>query len=101
MKITLRSSRRRSVVCLAALCAILASLMSYRVAHMQELSLTNVVAATNVVVTGSTAANGSYATLKDAFAAINTNSTQTGNNIAIAINLDTTENASAVLSSGN
>lgn len=50
-----------------------------------------------ITVAGSTGANGSYTTLADAFAAINANGTQGGNNIAISVVGDTTETVSAVL----
>ena len=53
--------------------------------------------AQNVTVTGSTGADGSYATLKAAFDALNANTTQTGNAITVSIDGDTTETASAVL----
>ncbi len=45
----------------------------------------------NVIVAGSTGADGSYATLKAAFDAINANTTQTGNNITVTIAGDTNE----------
>src|ERR1044071_380767 len=51
----------------------------------------------NVSVAGSTGANGSYATLRAAFTAINSNGTQAGNNITVTIVADTTETLSAVL----
>lgn len=55
-----------------------------------------------VTVSGSTGANGStYTTLKSAFDAINSNATQTGNNIIITLTANTTETASAVLNAGN
>lgn len=50
-----------------------------------------------VTVAGSTGANASYTTLKDAFDAINLNSNQTGNAITISITANTTELAPAVL----
>ena len=49
----------------------------------------------NVSVAGSTGANGSYATLRAAFTAINGNGTQAGNNISVTIVANTTETASA------
>lgn len=51
----------------------------------------------NVDVTGSTGADGTYSTLKDAFDAINSNTNQAGNNIVITISGSTTETASASL----
>jgi hypothetical protein len=55
-------------------------------------------AASNVVVAGSTGADGGYATLKAAFDALNANPTQTGNTITVTINGDTDETTnSAVL----
>ena len=53
--------------------------------------------AQNVNVSGSTGADGSYATLKDAFDALNTNTTQTGNTIAVSVIGDTAETATALL----
>ncbi len=50
-----------------------------------------------VTVSGSTGADGSYATLKAAFDALNANATQGGNAITVTIQSDTTEAASAVL----
>lgn len=50
-----------------------------------------------VTVAGSTGANASYTTLKDAFDAINLNNNQTGNAITISITASTTELAPAVL----
>ncbi len=50
-----------------------------------------------VTVTGSTGANGTYGTLKAAFDALNLNSAQAGNTIAISITASTTEIDSAVL----
>ena len=51
-----------------------------------------------VTVAGSAgAANGSYATLKLAFDALNLETTQAGNVITISITANTTETASAVL----
>ncbi|MCE9538771.1 MAG: T9SS type A sorting domain-containing protein [Bacteroidetes bacterium] len=50
-----------------------------------------------VTVAGSTGANASYTTLKDAFDAINLNNNQTGNAITISITANTTEIAPAVL----
>ena len=50
-----------------------------------------------VVVAGSTGANGSYVTLRDAFAAINANTSQNANNITVSITCDTVETAPAVL----
>ncbi len=50
-----------------------------------------------VTVTGSTGANATYATLKAAFDAINTNTNQSGNNIIITITANTTEPATASL----
>ena len=47
--------------------------------------------AQNVTVTGSTGADGSYATLTAAFTAINANTTQTGNTISVSIVGDTAE----------
>lgn len=55
--------------------------------------------AQNVNVSGSTGADGTYATLFDAFAPINSNA-QTGNNVVIEIVNNTTEIASAVLNAG-
>ena len=46
---------------------------------------------TCVLVTGSTGANGFYGNLKDAFAALNANGTQAGNNITVTISCDTDE----------
>jgi len=46
---------------------------------------------TNVTVSGSTGADGGYATLADAFAALNANPNQTGNVISVSIVGDTTE----------
>jgi len=56
-----------------------------------------------VTVSGATpsAINKGYALLEDAFAAINSNSTQTGNNIFIAISTNINEGDSAVLNAGN
>ena len=51
-----------------------------------------------VTVTGSTGADGPYTTLKGAFDALNLNTTQTGNNIAISITASTAEIATASLS---
>ncbi len=51
----------------------------------------------SVVVSGSTGADGSYATLKAAFDALNANATQTGNSIQISISSSTSETATAVL----
>src|SRR5438874_7786406 len=53
--------------------------------------------AQNVTVSGSTGANATYATLKAAFDALNSNTNQTGNTIAITVLGNTTEAASAVL----
>src|SRR5436190_6421380 len=53
--------------------------------------------AQNVTVSGSTGANATYATLKAAFDALNTNSNQIGNTITVTIVGNTTEAASAVL----
>ncbi len=53
--------------------------------------------AQNVTIANSTGANGSYATLKAAFDALNAQGTQAGNNITISIDGNTTETASAVL----
>ena len=53
--------------------------------------------AQNVTVLNSTGADGSYATLKLAFDAINANGTQSGNLITVTIIADTIETASAVL----
>lgn len=61
------------------------------------LMISAIASAQNVTVAGSTGANGSYPTLGAAFAAINANTNQTGNAIAISIVGDTTEGASAVL----
>ncbi len=47
----------------------------------------------NVTVSGSTGADGNYATLADAFTALNANTTQTGNAILVTIVSDTTEPA--------
>ena len=52
-----------------------------------------------VTVTGSTGANGTYATLGLAFSAIN-GSAQTGNNIVITLTASTNETSSAVLNAG-
>jgi hypothetical protein len=57
----------------------------------------NVIRAGNVTVSGSTGANGTYGTLKEAFDAINANGTQAGNTIAVSIIGDTAETAAAVL----
>src|SRR4026209_2032271 len=46
---------------------------------------------TNVTISGSTGADGGYATLADAFAALNANPNQTGNVISVSIVGDTTE----------
>jgi hypothetical protein len=46
---------------------------------------------TNVTVSGSTGADGGYATLADAFAALNANPNQTGNVISVSIVGDTIE----------
>ncbi len=56
-------------------------------------------ASAQVTVTGSTGANNTYPTLKDAFDAINAGD-QTGNNISVAITANTTETASATLNAG-
>ena len=56
-------------------------------------------ASAQVTVTGSTGANNTYPTLKDAFDAVNAGD-QTGNNISVAITASTTETASAVLNAG-
>ena len=53
--------------------------------------------AQNVTVAGSTGADGSYATLKDAFDAINTNTNQTGNTITLTVIGDTNEGTSTAL----
>ena len=55
--------------------------------------------AQNATVSGSTGADGTYATLGDAFTAINANA-QTGNNVIINIDGNTTETAPAVLNDG-
>ncbi|HEU0208320.1 MAG TPA: cadherin-like beta sandwich domain-containing protein, partial [Candidatus Udaeobacter sp.] len=57
----------------------------------------NVIRGGNVVVSGSTGADGQYATLKGAFDAINANGTQGGNTIGVSIIGDTNETAPAVL----
>jgi hypothetical protein len=57
----------------------------------------NVIRGGAVVVSGSTGADGNYATLGAAFAAINANGTQGGNTIGVSIIADTNETASAVL----
>ena len=57
----------------------------------------NVIRGGQVVVTGSTGADGSYATLKAAFDALNANGTQAGNVISVSITGDTTETATAAL----
>ena len=57
----------------------------------------NVIRAGNVTVSGSTGADGQYATLKDAFDALNANGTQAGNVIAVSIIGNTSETAAAVL----
>jgi len=46
---------------------------------------------TNVTVSGSTGADGGYATLADAFVALNANPNQTGNVISVSIVGDTSE----------
>ncbi len=61
------------------------------------LMMSAMAAAQNVTVAGSTGANGSYPTLGAAFTALNGNTNQSGNAIAISIIGDTTEGASAVL----
>jgi hypothetical protein len=53
--------------------------------------------AQNVTVAGSTGADGSYATLKAAFDAINAQPAQAGNNIVVTIGANTTETATAAL----
>ncbi len=50
-----------------------------------------------VTIAGSTGANASYTTLKDAFDALNANTNQTGNVITISITANTTEIAPAIL----
>ena len=50
-----------------------------------------------VVVAGSTGADGSYTTLKNAFDALNANAAQAGNAITVSIIGDTTETATASL----
>ena len=57
-------------------------------------------ASAQVTVSGSSGADGSYATLKAAFDAVNA-SAQTGNNIDIAITANTSETATAELLSGD
>jgi hypothetical protein len=53
--------------------------------------------AQNVTVSGSTGADGSYATLGAAFTALNANTTQTGNTILVTVINDTSEGAAAAL----
>lgn len=53
-----------------------------------------------VSVTGSTGANNTYSTLKDAFDAINSNTQNSSNNIEVTITDNTTETATAALNSG-
>ncbi|HEV7700487.1 MAG TPA: Calx-beta domain-containing protein [Pyrinomonadaceae bacterium] len=60
-------------------------------------TFTLTISTANVTVAGSTGADGGYATLKDAFDALNLNATQTANVITVTINGDTTETAPAVL----
>jgi hypothetical protein len=55
--------------------------------------------AQNATVSGLHCADGTYATLGDAFTAINANA-QTGNNVIINIDGNTTETAPAVLNDG-
>lgn len=55
--------------------------------------------AQNVAVIGALVGNGSYATLGDAFTAINSGA-QTGANITVSVTANTTETATAVLNSG-
>lgn len=57
----------------------------------------NVIRGAQVVVAGSTGADGSYATLKAAFDALNLQPAQGGNTITVTINGDTTETATAAL----
>ena len=57
----------------------------------------NVIRAGNVTVGGSTGADGTYGTLKEAFDALNANGTQAGNVIGVTIIGDTAETAAAVL----
>lgn len=64
------------------------------------LLLSTVTLLSQVVVTGSTGADGSYTTLKAAFDAVNA-SVQTANNIDIAITANTTEMATAELHAGD
>ena len=63
------------------------------------MSALGIFASAQVTVTGSTGANNTYPTLKDAFDAVNAGD-QTGNNISVAITANTTETASAVLNAG-
>jgi Calx-beta domain/Right handed beta helix region len=58
-------------------------------------------ALSQVTVSGSTGANGSYTELNLAFTALNGAGTQAGNNISINITGNTTETASAVLNAGD
>ena len=57
----------------------------------------NVIRAGNVTVSGSTGADGTYGTLKDAFDALNANSTQGGNTISVSIIGNTAETVTAAL----
>src|ERR1700751_1641822 len=45
----------------------------------------------NVIISGSTGADGGYATLTDAFVALNANTNQSGNVVSVSIVGDTTE----------
>jgi hypothetical protein len=69
------------------------------------LMLSGTIATAQVTVAGSTGANGTYPSLTKAggaFAAINANATQTGNNITISITADvTTEDGVTSLNAGN
>ncbi len=74
------------------------SLKVFGLSLVFTLALVITASAQNVNVTGSTGADGTYATLGAAFTALNANVTQTGNVITVAIVGDTTEGAtSAVL----
>jgi hypothetical protein len=78
---------RRVFFCMKTFFLLLAGLTAFASASFAQ----------NVTVVGSTGADGSYATLNAAFTAINANTTQTGNTIAVTITGDTSEPASAVL----
>jgi hypothetical protein len=70
---------------------IMKSLKVFGSALVLALVMAFTASAQNVNVTGSTGADGTYLTLGAAFTAINANTNQTGNNIAVAVVGDTNE----------